>query len=216
MKLTKLTTFAALAASLALYSSAALAQDNTGGAAGGGAAAGGGNQGGGGGGRRGGGQGGQGGGNFDPAQFQQRMNDRLKQALKVSDDEWNVIQPLLQKVQEKQREAGRGGMGGMGGGRRGGGQGGPGGQASPGAQPAADQGNQNNRQNRGGGSPEADALQTALQNDGTSAEEIKTKLTALRQSRKKSQAELEQARADLSKILTVKQEAALVLMGMLE
>jgi hypothetical protein len=207
MKLRKFTPLAAVAATLALSTSLGLAQDNAGA---------GGNQGGqGGGGRRGqGGQGGQG-GNFDPAQFQQRMNERLKTSLKATDEEWAVIQPLLEKVQTKQREARAGGIGGGGGGRRG--QGGPGGGA-PGSQPADQntQGNQGNRPNRGGGSPEADALSAALQSDTTSADEIKTKLAALRESRKKAQAELEQARADLQKVLTAKQEATLVLMGMLE
>src|SRR5438067_13070735 len=97
MKLKKLTTLAAVSATLALSTSLGLAQDNTG-AGQGGQGGQGGNRGGG---RRGGGQGGQQGGgqggNFDPAQFQQRMNDRLKESLKASDDEWAVIQPLLQK-----------------------------------------------------------------------------------------------------------------------
>ena len=48
------------------------------------------------------------------------------------------------------------------------------------------------------------------------ADEIKTKLTALRQARKKATADLEAARAGLSKVLTARQEATLVLMGMLE
>src|SRR5438094_5525811 len=142
MKLTKLTTLAAVAVTLGFCATSSMAQDNTGGnpAPGGNAGnAGGGN-------RRGGG--GQGGGNFDPAQFQQRMNARLKESLKATDEEWAVIQPLLEKVQTKQREA-RGGMGGFGGR---GGQGGPGGQGAQGGQQGG---------NRGGNrpsTPEADAL----------------------------------------------------------
>jgi hypothetical protein len=224
MKLHKITSFAAAAATLALSTSLGLAQGNAGGGQGGqpAQATQGGGGGNGGGGRRG-GQGGQGGGNFDPAQFQQRMNERIKETLKATDEEWAVIQPLLEKVQTKQRDARAGGFGGggmLGGGRRG--QGGQGGQgAAPGAQQPADQNNQGNQQgrgNRGGGatSPEADALRTALENDSTSADDIKAKLTALRESRKKAQGELEQARADLEKVLTAKQEATLVLMGVLE
>lgn len=208
MKLTKLTTLAAVAAgTLALSTSLGLAQAPGNG---------GGGNGGNGGGRRG-GNGGQG-GNFDPAQFQQRMNERLKEALKATDDEWAVIQPLLDKVTTKQREARAGGFGGgmMGGGRRGGN--GPAGAGSPAAGETNNQNNNGgNRPNRGGAaSPEADALRTTLENDSASPEEIKTKLAALRDSRKKAQTELDQARADLEKVLTVKQEATLVLMGMLE
>ena len=209
----KFATFtAAVAAATLLTVSQVFAQDTT--PAGGTTPAQGQDQGGGRGNRRG---GGGPGGNFDPAQFQQRMNERLKESLKATDEEWAVIQPLLEKVQTKQHEARVSGGFGGGMGRRGGGSGGPGG--APGA-PAADQGNQanqGNRGNRGGNtSPEAEALRTALQSDSTSPEEIKTKLAALRDARKKSQAELEQARADLAKVLTVKQEATLVLMGMLE
>jgi Spy/CpxP family protein refolding chaperone len=206
MKLTKLTTLAAVAAgTLALSTSLGLAQAP-------------GNGGGGNGGNNGGGRRGGNGGNFDPAQFQQRMNERLKEALKATDEEWAVIQPLLDKVTTKQREARTGGFGGsmMGGGRRGG-NGGPGGNNADQANTNNNNNNGGNRPNRGGAaSPEADALRTTLENDNASADEIKTKLAALRDSRKKAQAELEQARADLEKVLTVKQEATLVLMGMLE
>jgi Spy/CpxP family protein refolding chaperone len=211
MKFSTLT--AAVAAATLLIVSQVSAQDAP---ANGGAPAQGQNQGGGGRGNRGnrGGGNGPGGGNFDPAQFQQRMNDLLKASLKASDEEWSVIQPLLEKVQTKQREARAGGGGGAFG-RRGGG--GPGG-GQPGGAPGNSGNNQpgGNRGNRGGGTPESDALSAALQVESTSPEEIKTKLAALRDARKKAQGELEQARAELSKVLTVKQEAALVLSGVLE
>lgn len=158
---------------------------------------------------RGGGRGGRRGqgGNFDPAQFQQRMAERYKEQLKVTDEEWAVIQPLVQKVQEKQRET-RGGFGGRGGGRGGGGQGGEGGRGG--------QGGPGGQRGGGGGSPESQALRTTLENENASADEIKTKLTALRDARKKAATELETAREDLRKVLTQRQEAALVLMGILE
>jgi hypothetical protein len=167
---------------------------------------------------------GPGGGSAD---FRQRMSDRMKAALKASDDEWAVIQPLLEKVQTAQRAtmAGRfggfgrrggfggGGPGGPGGNGGQGGNGGPGGNApSAGASPA---GSPSNRWARFD-SPEADALRTALASDSTSPEEIKTKLQALRDARKKAAADLEQARADLQKVLTLRQEATLVQMGVLE
>ena len=157
-----------------------------------------------------------GGGNFN--NFRQQMNDRLKAMLKATDDEWTVIQPLLEKVQTAQRATmtGRGGFGG-GGGRRGGGGGGqgggPGGGGPGGGGPGGGGGGR-----FGGGqqSPEATALSTALASDSTSPDDIKAKLQALRDARKKAQGDLDAARADLEKVLTLRQEATLVQMGVLE
>lgn len=144
-----------------------------------------------------------GGGRPGGADFRQRMNERLKAALKATDEEWTVIQPLLEKVQTAQRDSLMGRFGGaFGGGRRGGGPGG--GDQPPG-----------NRPNRPS-TPEANALRTALESDGTSAEEIKARLQALRDARKKAAGDLEQARQDLKKVLTLRQEAALVQMGLLD
>lgn len=151
----------------------------------------------------------RGGGNMED--FRARMNDRIKTALKATDDEWTVIQPLLEKVQTLQF-AGRGNIGGFGGfnrrGRDGGNQ--PSASASPSASPS-----NNNRPDRIA-SPEATALKTALDADGTSNDDIKAKLQALRDSRKKNAADLAQAREDLKKVLTLRQEATLVNMGILE
>ncbi len=194
MRLTKTTTIAAaIAAVLISGSTIASAQDaaNT-------------NQAAQGGGRR---------GNFNPQDFLQRMNDRVKGALKVSDDEWGVIQPLLAKVQEKQfASRSFGGFGGFGG--RGGNNGGAQPAAQPASQPAG--GDTNNRLRGGGGSPESQALRTTLENESSSPDEIKAKLAALRDAKKKNSAELEAARADLRKVLTLRQEATLVSMGYLE
>ena len=154
--------------------------------------------------------------------FQQRMNDRLKALLKASDDEWAVIQPLLEKVQTAQRATMQGRLGGFGGGRRGGG-GGQGGGNNPSTAPAGGGGGGGGGQGGPGGgrfgrvsSPEADALQAALASDSTPDSEIQTKLQALRDARKKAQANLEAARQDLEKVLTLRQEATLVQMGLLE
>ncbi|MDB6150567.1 MAG: hypothetical protein JWQ44_2015 [Chthoniobacter sp.] len=134
-----------------------------------------------------------------PEEFRQRMTERLKTSLKVSDEEWTVIQPLIEKVQAKQRDA-------MGGGGFGGRRGGGGGDNNQGGGTRSDR----------PGSTERDALRTALESDSTSPDELKAKLTAVREQRKKAQAELAQAREELKKVVTVRQEAALVSMGMLE
>jgi hypothetical protein len=156
------------------------------------------------------------------------MNDRMKAMLKASDDEWAVIQPLLEKVQIAQRATQAGRFGGFGGGGRrggggyGGGGGGQGGNNGPSSGPGQGGGPGGNGGGPGGGrfgrvtSPEAQALQTALASDSTPDAEIQTKLQALRDARKKAQADLDQARQDLAKVLTLRQEATLVEMGLLE
>jgi len=157
-------------------------------------------------GRRGGGNG----GNFDPAQFQQRMMDRYKEALEVkSDDEWKIISERIEKVSTIQREL-RSGRGGFGGGfrNRGGNNGGD--------QAAADT---SGRQNRGGfggdPNPDVEALQKALEAKASS-EEIKGKLAKVRTSTKDKEANLTKAQDELRKVLSVRQEATAVLMGLLK
>jgi Spy/CpxP family protein refolding chaperone len=159
-------------------------------------------------------------------QFRQRMNERLKTSLKATDDEWSVIQPLLEKVQDKQREVmagrfgGAGGPGGPGGGGRrngGGNNGGNNGGADANARPAGGGGGDQRRAGRGPtGTAESQALRSALETDGTSTTDIKAKLEALRASRKQAATEMAAAREDLKKVLNLRQEAIFVLAGILE
>jgi hypothetical protein len=155
----------------------------------------------------GGGQGGQGQrgqrGNFDPAQMQQRMMERYREQLEIkSDDEWKAIEPLVAKVNEARRDVGFGGMGrGMMG--RPGGQGGPGGDA------------QGGRRGFGGDPmPEMEALQKAIDSNASAAE-IKSALTKVREARKAKEAKLAEAQDNLRKVLTAKQEAQAVMMGLM-
>ena len=149
--------------------------------------------------------------------WQQRRSEMAKTMLKASDDEWSVIQPLLEKVETKGREVmsvrfgGPGGPGGPGGGR-----GGRRAEDANGGGNNADGGNRPDRAQRRGGSPEVQALNETLKNDGASVDEIKTKLAAVREQRKKSMAELDKAREDLKKVLNMRQEATLVALGYLD
>lgn len=139
-------------------------------------------------------------------EWRQRMADRIKTQMKASDDEWSVIQPLLENVETKMRDSagGRfGGPGGRGGPRRennGGGNGGNGGDANR-PQPA--------------GAAETQALRQTIEADGSTTD-LKAKLQAVRDQRKKSEAELASARTELKKVLNVRQEAVLVMMGVLD
>ncbi|MCX6922256.1 MAG: hypothetical protein NT154_03410 [Verrucomicrobia bacterium] len=156
----------------------------------------------------GGGGGRQGGrGNFDPAQMQQRMMERYKETLEVTnDDEWKTIEPRVQKVMDVRRET----MSGMGRGMFGGGRGPRGGDN---AQPA-DQGKQARGGMFGTPSPEAEALQKAIDSKASKAE-MKTALEKYVASRKTKQADLEKAQAALREILTPRQEAIATLNGLL-
>jgi hypothetical protein len=136
---------------------------------------------------------------FDPAQMRERMMNGIKEQLGTPDDEWKVLQPKIEKVMTAQRDT-RGGGAFAGGGRRGGG----------GAAPAATDQPQSAVQKA------AAALRAALENKDTPADTIKAKLTALREAREKAKADLAAAQKELKDVVTVRQEAVLVNMGMLE
>jgi Spy/CpxP family protein refolding chaperone len=145
-------------------------------------------------------------GNFDPAQFRQRMMDRLKEQLEVTDDaEWKALEPLVQNVMEARRGT-MAGMGRMfgGGPRRGGGgdNANGGGGRGPGPGPG------------GPSTPEADALQKAIDAKAPKAE-VKAALEKFVAARKAKQAELEKAQEELRKVLTSRQEAIATLNGLL-
>jgi hypothetical protein len=188
MKLNKILTMCAMAATLCLGANNLLAQDNGGG--------------GGNGGGNGGGFGGGGRGNFDPAQFQQRMMDRMRTQLGFTNDtDWAAIQPLIQKVFDARQALGAPGRGMFGGGGRRGGQGGQGGGG------------------QGGGfgqtaSVEQQALQQAIDDDAPAAQ-IKDALDKYEASQKTKQATLTAAQEALRAVLSAKQEAQATLLGLL-
>jgi hypothetical protein len=137
--------------------------------------------------------------------MRQRMMERIREQLAVKDDsEWGVIESRIKKINDARSGMGRG-FGGFGG------PGGPGGQGGPG-------GRQGGRQGPGGfgqPNPDAEALQTAL-DSGASADDIKSKLTAYRAAAKQKEAQLEKAQDELRQLLSVKQEARAVLLGLLK
>ena len=133
-------------------------------------------------------------------EFRQQAAERMKTSLDATDEEWKVLQPRIEKVQTLSRQM-QGGMAGMfGAGRR------------PGANPA------------GGEAPapqtelekKTQDLTKLLENKDAKPEEIKASLTALRDERAKVKAELDKARKELVETLSVRQEAQLVMMGMIE
>ena len=150
-------------------------------------------------------------GNFNPDEMRARMAERMRELLDVkNDDEWKLINARLEKVQDAQREVrslsgnfgllfNRGGDqagGGDKGGTRTRGGGGPGGFG-------------------GTPNPDAEALSKAVTVKAPS-EEVKQKLARVREARKVAEGKYDKAADDLRQVLTVRQEAVLVAVGLLK
>ena len=152
---------------------------------------------------------GRGRGRWDPAQYMERRLERIKETLAFSsEEEWGAVKPLVENVMKAQMEARMDRGRGMGRGGRGGRGGGPGGKGGPGGG--------RGRPGRPEPGPEVKDLQNALDAEGTSAKDIKAKLKVYRTSIKKKQDNLMNAQKKLAQVLSVKQEAQLVLMGILD
>jgi len=154
-----------------------------------------------------------------PEEFRQRMMDRLRENLSITNDaEWDAISPKIAKVMDAQRDVmsmrmnGMRGMFGGGRQRRGGDDNGGGGGGNA---------DNNGGRRRGGGffggEPPASvtALQTALDNKAPK-DDIKAKLAAVRAESKTKEDALKAAREDLRGVLTTRQEATLVVDGILD
>ena len=116
-----------------------------------------------------------------------------------SDDEWKVIEPKLQKVMDVRRES----MPRFGGFGRGGDRGG-------------DRNSSGDDQKQSAVQQAQSDLQKTLDNKSATEDEIKAKITALRDAREKAKTQLAAAQKDLKDVLSQRQEAALVMMGMLD
>ena len=144
---------------------------------------------------------------------QKRYDERMKKAFQMTDIEWLTLDQKIQKVQAIQREIdmasgsnpgarfGQGAFGGMGG---------MGNAMDPNAPGPAFQ----EPQTESGKAMQE--LQTTLNDQDATPEQITAKLQALRDARAKLPEELAAARADLLKGLTPRQEAQLVVMGVIQ
>jgi hypothetical protein len=147
-------------------------------------------------------------GGMDPQQIQQQIQQRMmvffrEQLVVTNDDEWKIIESRLSKVIQTRTEimfAGMSGLRGMMGGNRG-----P--DSQPGARPGFP--------GFGQPSPEAEALQKAIETNAPK-DQLKAALAAYREARKRKQAELASAQEQLRQVLSLRQEAVMVSMGMLD
>jgi hypothetical protein len=142
-------------------------------------------------------------GNFDPAQMQQMFLERTREDLEVkADDEWKVLEPLVQKVMDARRQVEGDRMRGMFGRR------------------ARDRGGDNTDNSGprrgffGQPSAEAETLQRAIDGKASNTE-LKAALAKFIESRKAKQAELEKAQKELRAVLSLRQEAIATANGLL-
>ena len=147
--------------------------------------------------------------NMDPKQIQEFLQKQMmagfhEQLAVTNDAEWNIIEERLSKVARlKMGTMFSGGAGMMRMFRRGGDTGGGG------------SGGMRRFPGMGEPDPDTDGLQKALDGDATTAQ-VKAALAKLRDARRQKQAELSRAQEDLRGVLTMRQEATLVLAGMLD
>jgi hypothetical protein len=138
---------------------------------------------------------------FDPAQFRQQMTERMKEMLGSSDDEWKVIEPRLEKVMQLQRDSRGGGMSFM---------------FSRSRDRSGSSSDRSSSQSQSAVARAAADLRSAIQDKSVSADEIAKRLANYRQAKEQAKQDLVKAQADLKELLSQRQEAQLVMMGMLE
>ena len=156
-----------------------------------------------------GGQGqGQGGGrgNFNPEEMQQQLMTRMREQFEITDDaEWKVISDRITTVSDVRRLTTTAGGGG--------GRGGFGGPGGPLGGPGGGGGNRGGRQGLNA-NPEQDALRQAV-TDKLPDAEIKSRLASLREARKANEEKLSKTQEELRAVLSVRQEAVAVMLGLL-
>jgi len=149
------------------------------------------------------GQRGQGGGRGQQGQRSQGRSDaeRMQERLGATVAEWKVLGPRVMKVSELSRQLRGGGRGNQRGGSRG--------------------GRPDSQQNARSRQPSAvevaqEQLRTLLDNTSATPDQIRQRIAALRTARKQVQQQLVIAQKNLIQIVTVRQEAQLIMMGLLD
>jgi DNA repair exonuclease SbcCD ATPase subunit len=140
---------------------------------------------------------------FDANQYRKAESDRMRDRLGATEEEWKTLEPMIQKVQTLQSQlSGRGiGLGmGMG-------------MIMPGPGPdTSDQVKELMKEL----AKTAQDLATVIADKDAGPDRIKLALKDYRQARVKAKAEIEKAQKELKEVLTVRQEAVLKQMSVLE
>jgi len=133
------------------------------------------------------------GGGFDTSRF----TDMIKERVGAPEDEWKVIEPKLTKVIEARRET----MSSMFGGYR---------------RRGSDSSSSSDTTAHSATEKASRELRDVLDKKESTTEEVTAKLTAFREAREKAKQTLASAQKELKDILSPRQEAVLVSMGMLD
>ncbi len=148
----------------------------------------------------------------DPEVMRESMMQRMQQQLGASAAEWQVIAPRLQEVMDLSRQLDSPGRNR----RAAGGTARAQGQAGQARRERGPQLHSNADRPPSAVQRAADELQQLLGDSSATPERIKARLATLRQSRAAVMQELARARAQLQGVLTIEQEATLVLRSILE
>ena len=149
--------------------------------------------------------------------IQERIMGAIQQTLEAPDDEWEILQPMVSKIYALQNEMRPSRMSLFAGRGRGGTEGRGRGRGQFGERDGEREGNrEGNREGRGRN--QGDAASTALSEaiESGDAAQIKKALTDLRDQREKQADELKKTQDKLRQIVTLKQEATLVVHGFLD
>lgn len=139
------------------------------------------------------------GGRWDPAKMRRMQQGRIKEAMGATDEEWQALQPLIDKAQTISFQSRQGRVSLWRRGRRGG--------STEGADAEREKTDLEKC---------VEELQAVLKNKDATEQQIAEKLKALREARAKQKEELTKAQEELSGAATPRQQAQLVLLGLLE
>jgi hypothetical protein len=139
-----------------------------------------------------------------PEQMQKMISERLKQSLGATDDEWTIIGPKVLKVFTLTSSQARGL------------------QVRSLMGRSNNQGNAasataaGNRSSAVAGDKTLEELQKLLENKDATSAQIKNKVSEVRKAKEKNSQELAMAQKELRELLTLRQEAILISVGLLE
>ncbi|MFO8006292.1 MAG: hypothetical protein R6V05_00995 [Candidatus Brocadiia bacterium] len=144
-------------------------------------------------------QGGRGGGRGN---WQQMMQQRMKEYIGASDEQWEEMEPLIERVQELSTQV-HGDRSVLFRGMWGGGRG-----RGPAEQEAEEEQSPVEKA--------TEALQQVLEDDASEPEQIQQSLDALREARQEVAGELQKEREKLREMADIRQQARMVLLGLLD
>jgi len=134
---------------------------------------------------------------WDPARMRRRMQQRMKEQLGATDEQWETLGPQIEKVQTLTTQIKGGGMIAL--------------MRRRALTAQAGEGEEQTELEKA-----TQELQAALADEATEPAQIKKLLAALRDAREKGKEELAKEQDALRKLVNVRQEAQLVLMGLLD